>query len=502
MPPCTQLAISKFSTIHIDHILSNTENSYGDVTPEAALDKLAQLFRLAASSVPAYAALLHETKIDKLQAVSNPLNTIPYTTKDSYYHRYPLQERCLKGCLSAADFVHCSSGSSGRPTYWARNAFDELEVCARFEQVFRDNFAAHAVSTLAVIAFPLGIWVGGLFTTICSWLLAAKGYRITVATPGNKLPDVLQAVRNLGSSFQQVVLLGYPPFLKEVVDAGLAEGLDWRQHRVKMVLAGEVFSEEWRDLMVGRCSMADPLRDIVSLYGTADAGVLGNETALSVAIRRWLAQRPQVATKLFGKERLPTLVQYDPCSRLLEQHPGDGTLVVSAVGTPNTAAPLLRYCIGDAGGVVGYRQMLEFLEREGFTQPQEAHSRRLPFAWVFGRSFWAVSLYGANVYVENVMSALEQPGLSALVTGRFVLFVAEDADLDQQLGVRVELASGVEASEAVREELQRAVLEALLRLNSEYCNYVPPAKQAPALWLHPRGDPAYFPTGVKHKYTQ
>jgi phenylacetate-CoA ligase len=120
----------------------------------------------------------------------------------------------------------------------------------------------------------------------------------------------------------------------------------------------------------------------------------------SVAIRRWLAQRPEAAAQLFGAQRLPSLLQYDPYSRLLERHPEDGapqggeegaslpaclhaaahqpvcltrssshccprlpgpsapylagTLVVSAIGTPNTAAPLLRYCIGDAGGTISY----------------------------------------------------------------------------------------------------------------------------------------------------
>jgi len=68
----------------------------------------------------------------------------------------------------------------------------------------------------------------------------------------------------------------------------------------------------------------DVLRDIVSLYGTADAGVIGNETPLSVAIRRWLAAHPEAAAGLFGAQRLPTLVQYDPFSRLLEKHPDDG----------------------------------------------------------------------------------------------------------------------------------------------------------------------------------
>lgn len=73
-----------------------------------------------------------------------------------------------------------------------------------------------------------------------------------------------------------------------------------------------------------RLGVRDILRDIVSLYGTADAGVIGNETPLSVAIRRWLAAHPEAAAELFGAQRLPTLVQYDPFSRLLEKHPDDG----------------------------------------------------------------------------------------------------------------------------------------------------------------------------------
>ena len=44
---------------------------------------------------------------------------------------------------------------------------------------------------------------------------------------------------------------------------------------------------------------------------------------------------------------------------------------------------------------------------------QAAHvERRLPFAWVFGREHWAVSLYGANVFVDQVMVALELPSVA------------------------------------------------------------------------------------------
>jgi phenylacetate-CoA ligase len=40
------------------------------------------------------------------------------------------------------------------------------------------------------------------------------------------------------------------------------------------------------------------------------------------------------------------------------------------------------------------------------------------------------------------------------------------------------------------------------RLNSEFGNYVPVARQAPLVTLRPYGDPEYFPVGVKHRYTK
>jgi phenylacetate-CoA ligase len=50
-------------------------------------------------------------------------------------------------------------------------------------------------------------------------------------------------------------------------------------------MPGDVFSEEWRDLMSARAGIATPAYDSVALYGTVDAAVLGNETPLSITIR-------------------------------------------------------------------------------------------------------------------------------------------------------------------------------------------------------------------------
>src|SRR5262249_31644990 len=159
-------------------------------------------------------------------------------------------------------------------------------------QVFHDGFEADRRRTLAVVCFPLGTWVGGMFTASCCRHLAAKGYPLTVVTPGNNKAEILRVGRSLASEVEQTVLLGYPPFLKDVVDAGAAEGVPWPELSIKLVLAGEVFSEEWRALMGERAGMGRALFDSASLYGTADAGVLGNETPVSVAIRRFLSTRP------------------------------------------------------------------------------------------------------------------------------------------------------------------------------------------------------------------
>jgi phenylacetate-CoA ligase len=345
-------------------------------------DSVLALFRRVAAGVPAYGALLREHGIDPA-GVRTPedFTRLPLMTKDDYVARHPLGERCRGGDLASLDTIAFSSGSTGEPTLWPRAQDDELAVARRFEQVFVDSFAADARRTLAVVCFPLGTWVGGMFTTACCRHLASRGYRITTVTPGNDRGEILRVVRALAPAFDQTVLLGYPPFVKDTIDAGLVDGFAWARASIKLVLAGEVFSESWRSLVAERAGMTSLERDFASLYGTADAGVLGVETPLSIALRRFCDEHIEAARALFGETRLPTLVQYDPHARFFERHT-DGTLIVSADG----GAPLVRYHIADDGGLAGFDEMLDRARALGFDpSPWRARARRLPFVWVFGR---------------------------------------------------------------------------------------------------------------------
>jgi len=171
------------------------------------------LFQNVAANIPAYRDFLalEAIQADTIQTLAD-FQKLPKINKENYISKYPVSALCYHGKLENCDFIAASSGSTGKSTFWPRFFTDELQIATRFEQIFHDSFQADTKTTLAVICFALGTWVGGMFTTNCCRHLAAKGYPITVITPGNNKTEILRIVQELGGNFQQVVLLGYPPF--------------------------------------------------------------------------------------------------------------------------------------------------------------------------------------------------------------------------------------------------------------------------------------------------
>ncbi len=192
-------------------------------------------------------------------------------------------------------------------------------------------------------------------------------------------------------------------------------------------------------------------------------------------------------------------MQYDPADRFFETQ--DGTLVFTADG----GVPLIRYHLADDGGTIAYGKLVEFCRGHGFDPLAGLTSRaavRLPFVYVFGRSLFAVSYFGANVFPENVSAAVERDDVNSWVTGKFVVFVGADPAGEPRLRVMVETAPGATPPAGALRLLTDAIGADLRRLNSEFANYVPEQHRTPAVELRPAGDPEYFPAGVKHRYTR
>ncbi len=488
----TSNALADFVATSLDSVLAAEEDP-----AEAAVD----LFRRTAESVPAYRAFLGENGLDP-SSVRTPQDfvRVPPMTKQNYVQRYPLAARCREGGLDACDMIAVSSGSTGTPTFWPRSVHDECVVARRFEQIFADAFRAEERRTLAVVCFALGTWVGGMYTTNACRLLSTRGYPLTVVTPGNVKDEILRVLRDLAPAFEQVVLLGYPPLLKDALEFARARGLDVAPLGLKCVMAGEVFSESWRELLLERMGATSACYATASMYGTADGGVLAVETPLSVAVRRQLAARPDLSRELFGESRLPTLVQYEPRARYFEAV--DGRLLFSSDG----GVPLVRYAILDQGGVFAHDDLLGKLGTAGLDPYAELDgergARRLPFVFVFGRSDFTVSFYGANVYPENVSVGLEADGVHEFLSGKFVMEVVEGGEAPPCLALTVELSPGEASTDERTTLVARSVLSALLRLNSEFSSYVPVERRTPSVTLLPAGEPTFFPVGVKHRYTR
>lgn len=491
--------------IDLNSILSTDLNSQLNRINTGNLEQhVLDIFYKTALTVPAYKKFLAEHNID-ISSIQNfgDFQKLPFITKENYIKKYPISETCRGGDISNLDFVSVSSGSTGIPTFWLRDAEDEIRISERFEQILTECFVPMADSNLCVICFPLGTWVGGLFTTNCMRFLSMKGYKLTLIAPGNNKDEILRVIKELGGNFERLILFGYPPFLKDVVDTGISQGLDWKKFDSKLVMAGEVITEEWRSLMSERLGVKDELTSFSSVYGTADAGVLANETPLSIKIRKFFSKNPELTKQVFGQSRLSSLCQYDPYSRYFEQH--EKTLLF----TGDNGIPLIRYHINDDGGIYTFDEMISILNENGFdvlgelkTEYPDLIIRNMPFVYVFGRSLYTLSYYGANIYPENISVGLQSDDVKALVTGKYVMQIFEDEDKNLKFKITVELVNGKEPGEDVKTKIGRSILASILHINSEYKNYVPVEHQMPLIELRKTGDSEYFPAGVKHRYVR
>jgi len=477
----------------------------------SAEDNVVAMFREIYAQVPAYREYLakHGVTAADVHTYAD-FHKLPLVNKPDYLQAYPLPTLCREGDLSSCDLISVSSGSTGLPMFWPRNMKHELDIALFFEQIYRGSFQADKKRTLVIVVFPMGTWVGGLYSQQSLRYLSEKGYEITAVTPGTNKEEALRVVAELGPLFDQTVLMGYPPFVKDVIDTGVARGIEWQKYNVKMIFAGEVFTEEWRNNMCHNVGASNPCFDTVSLYGTADAAVLGLETPLSISIRRFLSNNPAAALELFGEPRLPSFVQYDPTSRFFEIH--DGTLVL----TVDNGIPLMRYHINDTGGIFSYEEMMAFCEKHCFDplvnlgiDPHSEEEKAIckqPFVYVFGRADFTISFFGANIYPENVIVGLEQPEFQKQVSGKFVMEVRSRPNHDEYVHVVVELlpnmGAEVEADPDLIDKLAQSIKHHVRRLNSEFANYAPESFQLPEVELRPFGDTEYFPVGVKHRYTK
>jgi phenylacetate-CoA ligase len=452
----------------------------------------------AVKRTTAYPAFLIENGVDPEQALRpERFGELPLISKKSYIERFPLQARCLDGRMTSAYTIEKSSGYSGATNYWLRTPEEDALIPSYMEFAFRQFYRLDQQSTLLIMGMALGTWTAGMKVSQALREIAATGkYPMTVITPGTDPDEILQIVRDLSPLYDQTVIVAYPPFAKLLVDEGVRRGMDWKPLNVRLALGGEGFSEEWRTHL-GEKLGHDTSRDLLAIssgYGAADLGVsVGREYPATVLIRQLATADAGLARELFGDAEVPSLFQYSPSGTHIEEV--DGQLVFSVM----SGIPLVRYAIGDRGGVIPYGRMMSVLEAHGYDVRARLAELgcdrgdlwRLPFFYCLGRTDGAVLVGGVNVYPENVATALTTLDDSRIL-GHKVATTLGDDGFTQRLLVMVEYQADFLSDAqraALSERFRPAILDGIGRDNSEYSRLreVAPDLAEPVVRLYPAG---------------
>lgn len=437
--------------------------------------------------VPAYRAFLaeHGNPRVRVRRFDPDLAAVPATDKESYVHRYSIEERCVGGRLPRAGVVvDESSGTSGTANNWVRGAAERREVKQALQVAFHHRLGDEPV--FFVNAFALGPWATGMNVSMSL---------VDVAIMKSVGPDVAKienTLRTFGPRYRYVVA-GYPPFLKTLVDS--AE-VDWDAYDLTAFFGGEGMSEAMRAYL-GRY-----FRALYGSYGASDLEInIAAETDFTIALRQRLAADAGLAVRLARAEHgvLPMVFQYNPLDYCIESN-ADGELVVTLCRGAN-AAPKIRYAIHDLGHVLRFPHLARILREHGVDAKELAQSYTdLPLLFLYGRADAAVAYYGAKVTPTDVEAAVFAVPELAPVVNSFALLVSEDERADKLLTIALELCAGREPPPDV-ERVRGLLLERLEHDNQDYREAARfmPASARPQVEFHPLGSGPFAANDIRLK---
>lgn len=431
--------------------------------PAIGLSHAVDLANRAINDIPAYPQFLDVSAADVSTVTEESFKKLTPMTKENYLIPYEHRELVWGGDIGKVVNWSASSGSTGEPTYFPRSRVSLYDSIRFHERILRDSFDADQKTTLVINTFAMGNWVGGTYTLIAINGTNDLDLPVGIISPGMKTDEAVRAFIELGRAYQQVVIAGYPPFVKGVIDAIAPDELLRRD--VRVLLAGESITERWRTAILEKIGKLHDPRAITLIYGTADAGMMGFESPASIAIRRAADADSALATLLFGPDlvQLPTFASYDPLSRYAETD-SDGFLLFTIEST----LPLLRYRIKDYGMLYDAAAVAGILTSVGHFDLAAAVPDTAHFLTVSGRAGVELTLNGLNLYQANFKAALEDKRVIDRVTTIYYVPQAEQKDLSQKFEIEVELGKDVEPSEKLRKLLTDVFVEKLCELNGEY----------------------------------
>lgn len=413
-----------------------------------------RVYRFAMKRVPAYRDFMRRKHFQgpRITAHGASLGDVPAIDKSSYIKQYFLTEKLTDGILPKAGvMLDESSGSSGKPTSWARG-WKERRFTRRIIQVaFRHMFEGQNV--IVINTFAMGAWSTG-FNTSLSLLEISR-----VKSTGPDLTKAIDTLLELGPQFNYVIC-GYPPFLKQIADD---KRVDFSKYTISAIYGGEGISEPMRT------SLQTVFRHVIGSYGASDLEInIAHETDFTIALRKALIEDESLRTALLKQNRgiIPMIFQYNPYDYLFETN--DKSELLVTICRKENLSPRIRYNIHDLGHAedfYAFKKKLKSLGRDDLLRLVEFDFGVL---FYYGRSDLSVDYYGGVVGPEEIRQIINADEDYKQKVSNFRLISYEDAAHQKHLLFALEAAEGVKIGVAEKEKLLQTIVDQLFILNLDF----------------------------------
>lgn len=454
------------------------------------------IYRTAVKRVPAYKKFIAEKGKGKMTNFSE----IPATSKDNFI-KPALKHKeetslYLDGKIPLKSKRDTSTGTSGPSTPWYRGVEEQMHV----ERM--STFAAKAVMGNRPYSFINGFAMGPWATGVTATLSMNNNPQAGIAVIGPNIDEIYACIKEQAHIFGKkhpIVVGGYPPHLRAVVEKAVAEGFPLDEYTVIGLVGGEAMSEDLRDLLVVQKSENDAIKrtgfkQCYSSYGASDLDInIGYESDFEIELRK-LCHDPAnaaLAEELFGKNEFkPMIFHYDPLNYHIEYDEKHHLYYTCTRG--DRISPRVRYDLGDIGKTMPISDVLATLIKHGVTLKNKPNTS-LPLLFIWGRQGSQISFRGCKVAPENLgetihrLDASEVPGINAQVAHygfyqyenqgkkvtEILLEYNEDGDFD-----------------AANTDLLKHLLDMLAKVNTDFVAQIAacPQNEKPVLRVFKKGE--------------
>jgi phenylacetate-CoA ligase len=385
---------------------------------------------------------LNKSNIDELN-----WDEIPIITKKEFYSAYEFQEILPKDSYKDIYTFYRSSGTTagttGRGFFWPQLKSDFLNNLDHNKNNIIDLLNLKQKSTLFIIGLSLGSWAGGEQLSFYLKDLALKNnLSLSVFSPGNMHAEIVEIIEKLQHDFEQIIIALCPSAIFYL--ERLANSLNIRLplEKITFFVGGEPFPETLRTDLQKRSQKSNYEPSIVSIYGSADAGIMGMESKQLIIMRQLIAKTPEMAKLLgFTPSAIPNLFHLRVNHSKIYLEEINNELVI----TKWQGLPLIKYNIQDKCKFFSWEKLCliaaSFDKSEEDLWIKRATEIDGEIFAIWGRSKGCIFLCGSNIFETMLQEVVFNSSLSKIITGSFVVWV-ELMNGRQTLHWQIELKNG------------------------------------------------------------